>query len=150
MPDQTNVARMAQGRRRALPISGKAPSSKAAPPPASATILQFAHAVPRSLSMTQVERTQAAAWAAHRAVSLGGLWWVETHLTDDGRAWLGVVTPSSRSAGRNEPGFAWVIERTGRGVELTRSRGWETRTFRTVTEALASIEAAERTSRTDA
>ena len=141
---------MARDRKRALSLPGTARSSASGSPPASATILRFAHPVPRSLSITQAERTWAAAWAAQRAASQGGVWWVETHLTDEGTAWLGVVTPSSRNAGRSEPGFAWVIERTGRGVELTRPRGWETRVFRTVAEALAAIEAAERTLRKDA
>jgi hypothetical protein len=111
--------------------------------PVSATILPFARPQPRSTSITQAERAQSAAWAAFKAFSLGGTWWVETHLTDDGTTWLGLVTPSSRVSG-GEASLAWLIERTGRGVELTRSMTWKTQVFHSVTEALASAEAAEK------
>lgn len=110
--------------------------------PASATLLPFARAVPPSLSITRAERAETAGWAAHQAFSAGGIWWVETHLTDEGTAWLGVVTPSSRGS-RRDRSFAWLIERTIKGVELTRSMTWEKQVFRTVIEALAFIEAAE-------
>jgi hypothetical protein len=115
----------------------------------SAIILPFVRPPSNLLSITQAERAQSAGWAAHRAFSTGGTWWVETHLTDEGTAWLGVVTPSSHGS-REERSFAWLIERTVRGVELTRPMMWKTQLFRTVTEALAAIVGAEEALRTAA
>ena len=110
--------------------------------PMSATILPFARPQPCSLSITRAERAQSAAWAAHKAFSLGGTWWVETHLTDEGATWLGLVTPSSHGGG--EASLSWLIERTVRGVELTRSMTWKTQVFQSVVEALAFVETAEK------
>ena len=136
------MKRSTTSKRRAPPASGRGHTAVASAP-ISAALLPFARAVPPSLSITQGERAQSAGWAAHQACSAGGIWWVETHLTDEGTAWLGVVTPSSRGS-RGERSFAWLIERTGKGVELTRPMTWQKQVFRTVSEALASIEAAER------
>jgi hypothetical protein len=112
-------------------------------PPASATILPFLRPLQRALCITQAERARSAAWAAHKAFSQGGVWWVETHLTHDGQAWLGLVTPSSRNSGSGEVSLAWLIERTIRGVEVTRSRTWKTRVVHSVEAALAFIESVE-------
>ncbi len=116
--------------------------------PASATILPFPRVLQRSLCITQAERARSAAWAARKALSLGGVWWVETHLTEEGQAWLGLVTPSSRTSGRADVSLAWLIERTVRGVEVTCPRTWKTRVVYCVEEALAFIETAEEMHRT--
>lgn len=108
----------------------------------SAIVLPFAPSCPVCLSITQAERARAAAWAAHRAAVAGTIWWVETHLTEEGAAWVGLVTPSSRSTGP-VPSLAWLIERTGRGLELTRTTTWRTKVFHTIGAALTSIDAVE-------
>ena len=79
----------------------------------SATILPFVQPTSGTFSVSRTERAQAAGWAAHQAFSAGGTWWVETHVTDEGTAWLGVVTPSGDGS-RGERSFAWLIERTSK------------------------------------
>lgn len=109
----------------------------------SATVLPFMRPPPCTFCITQAKRARSAAWATQRAFSLSRAWWVETHLTDDGATWLGVVMPLSRRCG-GEFSLAWLIERTGRGVELTRSMTWKAEVFHDVNAVLALIETVER------
>ncbi|HEY8613187.1 MAG TPA: hypothetical protein VIL69_18125 [Roseomonas sp.] len=115
----------------------------------SAIILPFIRPLPASLDIAQAERAQAAAWAARLAASWGGSWWVETHISDDGEAWLGVVTPSSSGVRVDDLTLAWLVSRTTEGIALMHMpSGKRAGLFRTLPEALAVIEHTERNPRT--
>lgn len=128
-------------------VAGK-PASRPGNAAVSAIILPFARPIPTVLNITQSERHHAAGWAAHLAATLGGTWWVETHLSDDGEVWLGVVTPSSHGALVGDLSLAWLVSRTADGFELssvpacTRSG-----VYPSLGRALAAIEAAEKAPR---
>jgi hypothetical protein len=111
----------------------------------SATILPFIRRATATLNVTQAERVEAAAWAAHLACAWGGLWWIETHCGDDGRVWVEVVTPSSLAVSSGDPAPAWMIARAADGVTLTDLvQRQKAGTFLTVARALAAIERTEK------
>ncbi|SHK39486.1 hypothetical protein SAMN02745194_04831 [Roseomonas rosea] len=111
----------------------------------SAIILPFARPAPVTLSMRQAERAEAAAWAARLVGEWGGTWRVETHLGEDGEAWIGIVTPSSPGLREEDLSLSWLISRRPEGVSLTRMpSGRVAGTFRDLAQALATVERAEK------
>jgi hypothetical protein len=95
--------------------------------------------------MGRAERGEAAAWAARLVGQWGGTWRAETHLSEEGEAWIGIVTPSSPGLREEDLALSWLLSRTPEGIRLTRMpSGRGVGLFRHVAQALSTIEAAEK------
>ncbi|MBP0446990.1 hypothetical protein J8J14_19620 [Roseomonas sp. SSH11] len=66
-------------------------------------------------------------------------------MSEDGEAWLGLVTPSSRGVREEELSLAWLVSRQPDGLVLTRMPSARPAgVFATIGAALAAVEFEEK------